>query len=95
VRLKVAHHTLGVGTVLDRRRDLDGGHVAQRRGDLGGVAGLALGDAREHLVVERLHDPQQADPRRVVLELGAVGRVVGGGVQHGLLASSSLPQRCP
>ena len=62
-RLEVAHHALGVGAVLDRRRDLDVGDVPERGGDLGGVRRLALGDAREHVVVEALHDPQQADPR--------------------------------
>ena len=45
------------------RRDHHVGDVAERRADVARVARLALGDAREHLVVELLHDAQQADPR--------------------------------
>ena len=31
--------------------------------DLAGVTGLVLGDSGDHVVVELLHDPEQADPR--------------------------------
>ena len=43
--------------------DLDVGDAGERRAELARVRRLALGDARQHVVVERLHDAQQPDAR--------------------------------
>ena len=52
-----------VVAVAGRRPDLDVGDAGEGRAELARVRGLALGDARQHVVVERLHDAQQPDAR--------------------------------
>ena len=61
--LELAHGALGVLAVLDRltRDELTG--VSEMGREFRRVALLALRDARDHVVVEILHDPQDPDTR--------------------------------
>ena len=63
------------GAARPRRRRRPSSAVAE----LARVRALALGDARQHVVVERLHDPQQADARARWHRLSAVRRRSGSG----------------
>jgi len=59
--LELAHHPLGVLAVLDRLGRDELADAGQLVGDLGRVAGLTLGDAGDHVVVQILHDAQDPD----------------------------------
>jgi hypothetical protein len=55
-----AHDALDVGAVAGRRLDHGLGDALEGGRDVGEVAPLPLGDARQHVVVELLHDPDHA-----------------------------------
>ena len=60
--IQVPHDLLDVVTIARRTREHDLGRRIEPRAQLLRELGLVLGDARDHLVVELLHDPEQADP---------------------------------
>ena len=62
--LELAHRALDVLPVLHGGRHGDGGCAVQGGTELLRIGGLALADPREHLVVEALHDPEDADARQ-------------------------------
>src|SRR6201999_3125010 len=61
--LELAHGPLGVFAVLDRLAGNELAHAGQVLGDLGRVTLLALGDAGDVVVVQVLHDAEDADAR--------------------------------
>jgi len=61
--LELAHLALGVLAVLDGFGRDELTHAGQVRGKLGGVSLLPLCDAGDHVVIQVLHDAQNADPR--------------------------------
>ena len=61
-----AHDALDVDAVAGRRLDHGLGDALERGRDVGEVAPLPLGDPRQHVVVELLHDPDHADAGGVV-----------------------------
>ena len=77
--LEVRDDAIDVVAVAGGRADLDVGDAGQGLAELARVRGLALGDARQHLVVERLHDAQQPDARAARRRLSAVHRRSGSG----------------
>ena len=53
---------LDIGAIARGTREHDFGDVREPFSHLTGVPRLVLGDARDHVVVELLHDSEQADP---------------------------------
>jgi thiamine pyrophosphokinase len=64
--LVLAHHALDVVAIAGGRLDHALRDALERPRDLSQIATLALGDARQHLVVELLHDPHHTDARSAV-----------------------------
>ena len=60
--LKLAHDPLGIFPVLHHLAGDELADPGQAGGELGGIPLLAPGDARDHVVVQVLHDPQDPDP---------------------------------
>ena len=70
--LELAHLTFGVLAVLDGLARDEVAHLREVRGQFRRVPGLALGDTRDHVVVEILHDPQDPGSGRLRMRLARV-----------------------